>query len=263
MNPYRNFDLEELANKINTFSLRLQDYEMVTPSLARVILAYTGAPPVKEEIRANITRLLNGMAAPVEGSFRILGHPEQKVVLGFVYSASDVRDYDEQNMKVMASNLLMDKADESLWEVRSGNTGKYLVKQGDEDLSELVHLAMVRQTSMPVLAQVAMASTIKREFATFVDAKSQEVMHGFVVEVNGPKLTVAVYEDEGKPVEIEEAQIVEVSNLDDEVRPTYSKMAPEVAASKTALVEYYKKAYGYDPAYVQLIINMINQHSFA
>ena len=266
-NLYRNLDLAEVAGKVRLFTTNLQDFKMVTPSLARVCVTISGNVPPRDQVRASIVDLFKGHAAPVQNSFRQLttaGH--MQVVVGFVKTLHEVRDLDaatQKGMKAMASNLLMDEQDKSLWEIRKGASGtQYIVKQGDEDLSELATSLYSRKAGLPTLANIQDEPASSKEFAAFVDIASEELQYGFVVSSEGDKMTVIAHgEDEAK--EISTVQLVQVAHMDAD---DYKKAGVEMAASgmdRSAMVEYYKKLYGYSPEYVQEIIDMIDQHAFA
>lgn len=265
---FRNLDLDAIHAKIQTagFTLNVNDYEMVTPTLARVMITYTGeVPQSQEEVRAGIARLFEGQASPVAESFRKV---TAGVIAGFVKTAREVREFDQAvvtagKMKEMAANLLMDKTDESLWEKKSGASGEYLVRQGNDDLSGLVHLATNRQMGQPTFAHLASMPAETKEFAAFVSKTSEEVEHAYVIASNEGKMTVLPFGSEDA-VEIETAQLVEVLHLEAaDVKGAGSEMAAEVAADKQAFIEYVRKWFSYAPDYVQKWIDMINQHAFA
>jgi hypothetical protein len=265
---FRNLDLDSLALKstLSGFTLNVNDYEMVTPTLARVMLTYTGnVPQSHEEIRAEVARMLKGLASPVAESFRKV---KDGVVAGYVKTAREVREFDQSAvtagmMKEMAANLLMDKTDESLWEKKSGASGEYLVRQGNDDLSGLVHLATNKQLGQPTFAHLASMPAESKEFAAYVSKETEEVEHGYVVASASGKMSVIPFGAD-ETVEVQTAQLVEVINLDGEdAKAAGGMMAAEVAADKNAMVEYYRKMFSYAPDYVQKIIDIITQHSFA
>lgn len=269
---YRNADLASIARRVNTFSVSLQDHQMVTPTLARVVLSWTGQQPDRSEVAASIAGLFNGLASPVESSFRSLQSGPVSVAIGFVKANREVKEYTSEiaanqgRYKAMASNLLMDREDQSLWEVHSGSTGKFLVKKGNEDLSELVHLATARKATLPTLAQVASVPAEVQEFAAFVDPTVQEVMHGYIVgRADGGKVHVLAFEGDGQDQEIPEDLLVEVVNLDGKDQEAAKiKMSAEVASDRGAMVSYYTKLFGsYAPEYLKSVINMIDSHSIA
>lgn len=262
---FRNLDLDAIASKINTFTLNVNDYEMISPTLARVIITSSGEMPVQEEVRASIARMFQGLASPVSESFRKV---TDGVIAGFVKTAREVREYDEQQvtagkLKVMAANLLMDTADQTLYEVKESSTGKYMVRQGDDDLTALVHLACHTKMTQPTFAHLASMPAESKEFAAFVSPESEEVEHGYVLSSEEGKMTVLPYGAD-TPLEITTSHLVEVCNLDGEdVKAFGTDMAAEVAADKSAMVEYYKKMFNYAPDYVAQVISIINMHAVA
>jgi len=267
-NMFRHLDLESIhaKAKLAGFTFNVNDYEMVSPTLARVMLTYTGnVPQSQEETRAEIARLFKGLASPVAESFRKV---KDGVIAGYVKTTREVREFDATSvtagkMKEMAANLLMDKTDESLWEKKSGASGDYLVRQGNDDLSGLVHLATNKQLGQPTFAHLASMPAESKEFAAFVSKDTEEVEHGYVVASAKGKMTLVPFGADDA-IEVETAQLVEVINLDGEdAKALGTAMAPEVAADKNAMVEYYRKAYSYAPDYIQKIIDIINQHAFA
>jgi hypothetical protein len=268
---FRHLDMDSIIARVNSFSVNLQDYELITPTLAKVLITYSGTSPIKEEVRASIAKLFGQQASPVTHSFRSLERTGgSKCLAGFIRYQSDVKEFDETaadnqgRYKQMASNLLMDNEDKSMWEVKSGSTGKYLVRKGEEDLSELVHLAHAKKSGHPTLAQIAKVPAEVREFAAYVDLKNEEVMHGYVVAKTDQKMTVVAFDGEGEPEDINTDQLVEVVSLDGEDEQEMGrKMSTAAVNDREAMVRYYKQAYNYSPDYINMLIEMIDQHSFA
>lgn len=265
MQSFRNLDLDSFGKNFNTFTLKVNDYEMVTPTLAHVVVTYTGETPVQEEIRAGLTKMFGGLAAPVAQSFRKV---TAGVVAGFVKASREVREYDESlvtagKLRVMASNLLMDTDDQLLYEVKESSTGKYMVRQGNDDLTALVHLACRTQVGQPTLAHIASVPAEQREFAAYVSPTTEEVEHGYVISSADGKMSILPIGAD-TPIEITSTHLVEVVNLDGEDVKAFGKeMAAGVAGDKAAMVEYYKAMFGYDPAYLAKVIQIINMHAFA
>jgi hypothetical protein len=273
MNPFRNFDIDRVTAKISTFSLNVHDFRMVSPTLARVVLSYTGEMPADSStVHNQIANLFQGEASAVVGSFsQLTKHGDLKSLIGFVKASREVIPYEdaavtagaEGKYKAMASNLLMDKSDESMWEIRSGATGKYLAKQAHSDLSELVHMATANVHGLPRFTQIASVPVATTEFASFVDVESEDVMSGFVVASTENLIKVFCFETQSV-VEAGYDQLVEVVELDaQEAKIKDMEMTKEVASDESTMIEYYRKAYSYAPEYVNLIIDMIRQHRFA
>ncbi len=270
---YRLFDLDRVAAQLSRFTVAVHDYKMVSPTVARVVLSYTGETPVEEEIRQKISALFDNNAAAIAGSFRSLTHNgDIKSVVGFVKMSREVRPFGEDEVKasadsfkVMASNLLMQKADGSMWEIKSGAMGKYLAKQTGDDLRELVHLAHNPVSGLPRFNQIASLASMTQphEFAAYVDLGAEEVMHGFVVESSDDKVKILAKET-NEVVEVTADCLIQVQDLEGETQKVMA--SPEMQnfnMDKSGMVEYYRLAYRYDPAYIQKIIDMIGQHSFA
>ncbi len=270
-NQLTGFDLDRISSKLTAFRISVNDYKVVTPTLARVVLNMNGVPEDDLQVRASIANLFKNQASAVEGSFRWANrNGDVKSVVGYVKANNDVREFDPKadgnKYRAMASNLLMDQEDKTLWEIRSGSgDSKYLARQGNEDLSALVHLATNFRSVSPRLCQIASGAPVQKDFVAFVDRKTEEVRYGFAVtsataDTKG-MLTVVATDDE-EAVDVPEEDVLDVYELDAEDMAKVSTAAAP-GLSKEAMIAYYKKAYSYSPEYIQLIINTINQHSFA
>ncbi len=269
-NPLTGFDLDRISSKLTAFRISVNDYKMITPTLARVVLNMNGTPEDSLQMRVAVAKLFKQQASAVEGSFRWASRSgDVKAVVGYVRANNDVREFDAKadgaKYRAMASNLLMDNADKTLWEVRSGSgDSKYLARHGNEDLSSLVHLATSFRSVSPRLAQTASGVPAQKDFVAFVDRKTEEVRYGFAVtsataQTQG-MLTVVATDDE-EAIDVPEEDVVDVYETDGE--DTAQVAVAASGLSKEAMIAYYKKAYSYDPAYIQEIIKMIDQHSFA
>lgn len=268
---YPSFNLDRVAAHINTFTVNVHDYKLLNETVARVVLSYTGSLPSQEDVRAVIAKRFGQNASAIVASFRQLTKAgEVKSMVGFVKAAREVKPFEEAasnggRYKAMASNLLMDKTDNTMWEIKSGATGKYLARQTQADLSELVHMACASVNGIPKFNQFAHAGVEAKEFAAFVDLESEEMGYGYIVasSEDGSSVTVIPHGSD-KSMEISSEQLVEINDLEGEDEVIAGvKMAPEVAATKEAMIEYYKKAYSYSPEYIAKIIDIIDQHAVA
>ena len=106
----KSYDLRSLVNTV-----AITDYTMVSPSLARVIISYTGSPD-KSFINNTLVKKFKGLAAPVEASFRSL---DNNSAVGYVHLNREVRATNEKQIrasyKVLSKNILMSNEDDSLW----------------------------------------------------------------------------------------------------------------------------------------------------
>lgn len=252
------------ASGINTNTVAITDFKLVASKVARVILSFTG-DPTREEITANLCKQMKHLAAPVENSFRII---KAGVAIGYVRANTPVRNIESEKeltagYKVMASNILMDKEDASLWEVRKGAGGTFLARHGTEDLSELISASLNPRTGIPRLNHIAQASVAKREFVAFASA-SGDMDYGFCVAANSAKgkvkvVSIATREAIVIPHEAI-ASVIPVGPQGLRIpRETHNKiMASGIdRSSADQEIAYYKRLYGYDQAYLDDVIDQI------
>jgi len=189
----------------------ITDYQAVTPTLARVVIS-TSVESTREDLSRAVAKVLDGKAMAVPGSFRRVQSSGSPAYYGYVKLNRQVRamtEDDGKHMKALASNLLMDKDDQSLWEVTAGPNGqKMLARKTRDDLTQLLQTAKVYSVrGAPVLASISTAPAV-REFAAFMDPEKQAVRFGYVVAADQGKITVVpntaldgVYADAGVTVE--------------------------------------------------------------
>ena len=262
-------DTVSLMSKLNQrtggiVTCSIHDYQAVTPTLCRAVVAFNTLDCSESVIASAISRIFKGKAAAVAGSFRQLKGASLPSAVGFIRANNEVKPYDAKEaskMKVMASNLLMSQEDETLWEVRSSGNAKYLARQAPDDLSSLVVLAKVRGTMVPRLTQIAQAPAQRDEFVAFVDTVAEEVCHGFVVA--SLDTGCIVLDTMGNEVEVAYETIVESAHLNNDLKEYAAKAGIEapIGNDKAAMVEYYKEVYAYDPAYSQMMVEIINSHA--
>ncbi len=264
----KNFDLSNAYARINEFSVNVSDHVMLTPSLAKVVISYTGAIPEQEDFRLAIAKLFKSSASPIAGSFRQIDKlGTKKALIGFLRATTEVRDLEEAKTKgkyrAVASNLLMDETDKSLWEIKTGSGGnQYISRNGNDSFNELVGLATAKMIGCPTIKQVAFVPTMPKEFVAYVCAEAEEMMYGYVVASTENGLEVLpVGEDD--TVIVPEDKLVEVLNLDGEDEEVLGPMAATAGVDKNAMIEYYRQAYGHAPDYLSKIIDQINQHAVA
>ncbi len=261
--PYREFDPNSVLDKLQTKSVALNDYDLVNDNLARVVLAYTG-DWTKDEFLQKVTAMFDSHAVPVRDSFKRL---TDNSVVGFVFSQPDIRTFDkedENKYRPVTANVLMDRDDESTWELKEGASGKYLCRHGMEDLSELAKGMYNKRVGYPTIRQLASEGDVApQEFVAYVDPDEGEVSYGYAIERDKDAGTVAVLSYTTQEVqEVSDKLIIHATNLMGEDQ----KMANlELAANsdKSAMEQYYKKLFNYAPDYIAEIMKMINQHAFA
>jgi hypothetical protein len=244
-------------------TVTIADYEMLTPTLAKVVISYTGKYN-KESIRASLRAKLDKRAVPVEDSFRQV---KAGVAVGFLRANTEVRVLDTKELRanyrvVGSSNIMMNEADNSLWEVKTGKGGTYLARHGNEDLSELIHASVQPRATGTRLFHISMASAAKGEFAAFV-SKSGDMDYGFVVASNDKKMQV-VSQASHTSVVVDQTMVTSLSRA-----PIPKSFAVKMATAgisredKSQAIEFWKQLYAYNPAYLKMVIDQVNEDATA
>jgi hypothetical protein len=175
---------DRLASRISTVAATVVDYRMVTPTLAQVVATFNTIDTDRHSLATAVGAALNNGAAPIEGSFRTLSSYGNPAMVGFVTVNRETRPFEEASTKGMvalASNMLMDAKDDSLWEVRSDGSGnKMLCRQEADSLHGLMETARVRVPRAPKLDNV-MAGVDRGNFVAFVDPQTETLRYGYVL----------------------------------------------------------------------------------
>lgn len=270
--------MSKFLDALQGFSgVTIHEARLITPSLARVTATVMGELSDKTSLVEAFSKQLKGTASVVRDSFRFL---DNKTVVGFLHASREVVPVDDTvkaKFRLVAANMFMDKEDESLWEMKEGAAGKYLARQGHDDLSALLESARTSpRGSTPRLSAVANAAVEPNEMVAFVNATkwSAEVDYGFCTQTNDdgsfrvlsyltkevldvhPDYLVASYEiDRADLPKIAKSRISAANGVD--------PLASEQPLSNKALnwEEYYKLAYCYAPEYVDKVIDQIRKMS--
>lgn len=256
----------------NTLSITDYKIDPEAPNIAQVVIAYTGKFD-KESLRAAIREKFDNLAAPVEGSFheiRAASANNAGSAVGFIRANREVRMPDPQELrasyrKVGASNIMMSEADNSLWEIKEGKSGKYLARTGQEDLSELIKAHVKRRTDITPLRQLATASVANNEFVSFV-SKTGDLDHGFVMATSkdNTKIKLVSYATR-------EETIVPLDRVTSIARvPLPKSFVQQMATAgisredKKQAADYWKKLYeGWAPNYLSDILDQVENGTLA
>lgn len=175
---------DQLMARTAHIAASITDFQMVTPTLARVVATFnTLAGVPREELQHAIGAALKNTATVVEGSFREVSSYGQPALVGFVSANRETVPYTEetaQNKVVLSSNMLMDSKDDSLWEVRSdGAGGRMLCRQEGDSLQRLIETARVRQPRSPQLDRI-MSGVDRGNFVAYVNPVTETLGYGYV-----------------------------------------------------------------------------------
>lgn len=295
---------DRLANRINTVVANIVDYRMVTPTLAQVVATFNTVETTRDALMSAVTAATDNKAAPVEGSFRAIASYGQPAMVGFMAINRETRPYEEaaaKKMTALASNMLMDAVDDSLWEVRSdGSGGKMLCRQDGDSLQGLMETARIRMPRAPKLDNV-LAGVDTGNFVAFVDPASEQLRYGYVLATGleiAPVPTGGIDLDpldRSNAVEVLPLDTIAPDNTSDEATGEGNRIAQrlaednapvtipaslivesanlggddrvaEVAApgnftNKQSLLDYYKRLYVYSPDYYSQLTKIINNHA--
>lgn len=243
----------------------LHDMQILNDEVAKVILSFSVESHDRQKNFMAVANLFDGLARPIEGSFRQIPSSRGFAVVGYVEKNTEIRECTTASLekyRVMAGNILMDEQDSTLWQLKSVNGSKYLARQSEETLSDLVALASVRQysDSMAVgkVSDMVVASVKNGEFVVYVSPKSHDMKMGYVVSASDESMEI---------LNTDSDEMEEVPN-DFLVESTYLKNS-EIAAdvevpaqgNKAAMKEYYKQMFSYAPDYYQKMAEIIDENA--
>ena len=239
-------------------TVNVVDFKLKSPTLAKVVVAYTGDVD-KDFIKSELGRKLGNLASVVPNSFKQI---RSGVAVGFIRANKAVRvlhqgEKVEAKYRVMSSNILMDNDDKSLWDVKIGASGKYLTRRGSEDLGDLVQASVQRRSDVPRLSNITIAKAAPSELVAFVDDQG-DVDHGFAIATSDDKVKVLSF-NRRIPVTAEYDNVVSIypvsipKSVHNEVT---ASLTPE---QRKQSKDYYTRLYGYSPDYLQLIIQEIDE----
>ncbi|MNX93460.1 hypothetical protein D3C86_1256430 [compost metagenome] len=247
-------------------TITVTDHKLVSPTLARVIVAFTGDMN-GEAKAAMLTEQLKYLGAPVENSFRSLG---RDTAVGFVRANREIREFDDTRdpktgqitaraqYKVMSNNVLMDNKDRSLWQVKDGPGGKYLARHGNENLAELIEATTnYSRTDVPKLSRISDPKAARGEFAAFCGLDGN-MDYGFVTRVSASK-TEVVSMASHRAVVIPNQLIASLTpvGIDKDIHKQVMARV-QTRDEKSKQIEYWKTLYAFDKPYADAYVTYVN-----
>lgn len=241
-------------------TVSITDYKLLTPKLARVIISTTGNP-TKSQIEDTISQKATGTFSVVKGSFRKI---QEGVAVGYVKANREIRaltDKTQYRTFASAANVMMDKADESLWAVKSGDSGKYLVRQTNEDLSTLVAATVHRRTDIPGLRHLTTASATESDMVVYVDEEG-EISGGYATATNANTVRI-VDANTKQPMSVSYDQVIGIVSMPVQASVHKKVLAALTDAQKDNMVAYYTQLYSYAPDYLAKVLQNIEETAVA
>lgn len=238
-------------------TVNITDFRIKSPTLAKVIISYTGQVD-REYIRKTLTDKLSGAATPVVSSFKEV---KPGVAVGFIKATKDIRSVSDKQItagyRAMGGNVLMDKSDNTLWDVKNGAAGKYLVRQEQEDLTALVMAAAHRRADVPRLSQITVAAAAAKELVAFVDADG-DVDCGFAMKGNDSAVKVMSF-NRRIPVTVDYDTVVSISKLQIPREIHNQVIASMTPAEKSDAKAYWEKLFFWAPDYLRRIKDYVDE----
>lgn len=288
---FANFEERMQGHLVNA---AVNDFAMLSKTLAKVVVTFSTNSRPNAELAYSVTQALDGRAEPIQGSFRWIGGRSLPTAVGFVRVNASVRPFEEAantEMKALASNMLMDRNDESLWEVRGNGDSRMLVRVGNEDLSELLVTASHSNRTGAHKLDSVYSMTSPGEFVAFVDPQLEMCRYGYVLSMDSQNDSVEVVEAPMSPDEMDQGDDL---NGNEEMRgegnkiaqrmserdapvnvgldclyescrlngtDTFKEIAEPATKGKQHLIDYYKRVFSYAPEYFEDVKRIINERS--
>lgn len=275
-------------NNIPDVFVTPHEYVMVSPRLAKVTASVSAQSECNQaDLLEYISASLTDGLTPIRSSFRWLDKDHTSIV-GFVYSPTRIEHCPggkvAANFRVTAGNLYMDEKDKSLWEMKEGAGGKYLMRKGQDDLTAMLETCRTSpRGSQPRLSQVLNASVEQNEFVAYISEgrRTSEVDYGVVLgaAVNGGIVVLSHLTSE--PVAVPKSHVVTAYQLDLKAAPKLPKekveamlkgklaqasrveKAADAYTPKLSPQEYWTLQYSYAPAYLEEVLKQVNEMAAA
>lgn len=265
-------DSFELGLQGITDTVAIADYSMVSPTIARVIVSFTGKQ-TPSKLAAAVAKITDNQAAIIENSFRLVTNNS---AVGYIRANREIRSVTENEIragyKSASSNILMSNEDDSLWEVKKIGGQTYLARQNNDNLEDLVTaVANYNTINTPKLKLLSSVQPKRNELVAFV-SDAGDVDYGFVTATGNDSVKI-LSKASRKPVIASLNRVIASYEVDIDkktdaaVRQNVSKQVRAAARSdaetKATMTDYYNELYGYDPEYLAEVIKQINETSFA
>jgi hypothetical protein len=279
MNVVNNIINKYAEAKANTKpTAHLLRYELVTPQIAKVVASVSHDAGVQDN-RAALASLFKGRATPIANSFRAIdtfnGQAQRMAMVGFVAAnvlAQELTPEVQANFKEVAKNVLMDEHDRTMWQVAEVGGRKFIRRQHQEDLSELMHeTATVANLGISRQYTEISSLTIDTEgqfnVVAFVDPEHLAIRTGYIVEhasfENNFNLAV-LCKDSTELSHVDERLVVQCAyNVDPNNQLTQAMQETAGFADSEVLKRYYAKVYGFSPEYLRELDQEIDQQAKA
>ena len=261
-------------------TVRLETMELATESALRVVASFNREPDPEECAKA-LGDLFDSKLSIIPKSFRRVDDKSgSRVVLaGFMAPvrqeiAMDELEGGSSGLKEVASgsNVYMMEGDNSIWNVDPENDR--LVRTVPEDLSEIMEAASTQVkpgvASMPMVALAAVSDGIdgpdNTQYIAYINPESEEARVSFGARIDGSSVLDRATDE---VVELARNMVIECRQMrgrDKMIAYSDDTLDSDAALqmdSREDLVEYYRKIYGYNPAWLDRFEDVINKGAWA
>ena len=259
--------LQAALDKAGGVYTSVLDTKLVSPEVAKVIVALSDTNVSKDAVIASITNALQGQFAPVLGSFRQVENGRQPTFVGFITASREMLTSEDERfkrLKPLTAGIMLDPEDESVWNVHNGENGTFVLREGSEDVAKVLETARVRQTNAPALHQFVYAA-VAGDYISFVDAHAGVLRHGFVVAAYDDNTVSVLTAEDEDPLFIDNEQVVEAVELEDEDVQELETQSNVVKAAFDdtipSMSEYYKQLFAYAPDYLKQVQEIIDANA--
>lgn len=246
-------------------TININEAMVINANLAKVMITTTGDVDA-EQIAETICAKLEGQGALVEGSLvRVQASDIGNSYVAFVRSVSEVREVDSHELQasyhsVLATNqnVLVSNEDQSVWELKTGSAGKYLVRHQEEDLSSLVASACNESELAPRLAKVSMKVPARESLVAYV-TDTGNVDYGFVTKTSQANQNVELISVEASvPRIVSTRTMLSAHDIDLDADVYRLAAASLTEGDKDKMRTFYTALYSIAPDYLSELIDQIN-----
>jgi hypothetical protein len=241
----------------------ITDWKLKGEGLAKVIISYTGDVDA-QYIKETLIKKLQGSAAPVMSSFKEV---KKGVAVGFIKANKAVIPVTDKqitaNYRQMGENVLLDKSDNSLWQVKTSTAtnSKYLTRHEQEDLTALVAAAAQPRSDVPRLSHITIARAAAKELVAFVDQEG-DVDYGFALKAGTEKVRVLSFNRRVEAT-VDYDSVVSISPIQIPRELHQQVVASMTAAEKTNAKAYWEKLYYWAPEYLRQLKDFVDEGTVA
>lgn len=256
-----------LAERTGTLpSVTIHSSAKLSDDTHLVVISHSSDAGNKANLEA-LNRVLKGRATPVEGSFRRVNPSNEYrlVSVGYVVANTATEELTKErkdHMTVVAKNILMDQHDQSLWNVIQSDTGStFIRRQDNEDVSELLATMASSRFDVPDVDTVNAYTSNAGDYVAYVDSANARLSYGFVVSASEDTSTIIPRGSEDSLQVSNELVVAKVTDVDSNDFLTKRLSVEANLKDPDKVKEYYRQLYSYDPKYLELVEQTIDQQA--